>query len=274
MPNSFKVAIEFDVALPCESLVEKFYSCFIEWGAAFAGGHWDSEGYTLDELIKTNQEYISGCSKDLDDGGYYQIKFSFGEFSEVRGHWNKLDDELSFTLLITEDDFYEETEQGKKELPDRMNLVKELCFKLWELPATACIQTAWDSSETQPRCKDICEKCPPMAETFAIIDENIYLESWRIHGKRIGKNGVLLECDNNWLTKFKPSFEYGTEVAAYLEKAVDAIKKEHHYHWADVSLFNKNCRYAIEEIQGDLHYVRYTKSSTGKISIITFCKGD
>ena len=55
-----------------------------------------------------------------------------------------------------------------------------------------------------------------------------------------------------------PKFAYGYDVNVYLEKAAEKFKTEYHYHWAAVSLFDDQVRYAIEEIDGEYHYVSYT----------------
>ena len=52
-------------------------------------------------------------------------------------------------------------------------------------------------------------------------------------------------------------FEYGYDVSAYLEKAVEKIKEGKHYHWVDISQFSKQYRYEVEEENGEYHYVRY-----------------
>lgn len=53
-------------------------------------------------------------------------------------------------------------------------------------------------------------------------------------------------------------FPYGLDVNVYLNKAVERIKEKYHYHWADLSLFHKQYRYAIEEEDGQHHFIRYT----------------
>ena len=54
------------------------------------------------------------------------------------------------------------------------------------------------------------------------------------------------------------TFEYGFDVNVYLQKAIDVLKTEYHYHWASVSLLHDQVRYAIEEENGVHHYVSYT----------------
>lgn len=53
-------------------------------------------------------------------------------------------------------------------------------------------------------------------------------------------------------------FSFGYDVNVYLNKAVERIKEQHHYHWADLSQFHKQYRYAIEEEDGQCHFIRYT----------------
>lgn len=53
-----------------------------------------------------------------------------------------------------------------------------------------------------------------------------------------------------------PKFRYGYDVKVYLEKAVETIKEK--YHWADKSQFHNQYRYAIEEEEGERHFIRYT----------------
>lgn len=64
----------------------------------------------------------------------------------------------------------------------------------------------------------------------------------------------------NWTFAAKltdSKFIYGTDVNVYLEKAVERIKEKFGYHWADLSQFHKQYRYAIEE-DGQYHFIRYT----------------
>lgn len=60
-------------------------------------------------------------------------------------------------------------------------------------------------------------------------------------------------------------FEYGYDVEVYIQKAVEILKNQYHYHWADSSLFNKQTSYAIEEENGEYHYIRYTTFSEDDI---------
>lgn len=259
MPNYFSIIIDFDPSLNNQTLVSDFYDRFAECGASFIGGYFKSEGYSFEKVLEANREYLAGRSKDPHNGGFYQIMFRFGDFSEFRGYWHKSEDDLKFWLIVPQDEFYAKSKDGTKELPERMDLVKNLCLRLWELPAVICIQTSWESSGLAPKFNDISADCPPFTEIFSIIRDDKYSDGWLFESKPIEKNGILLTCEDNWLTKFKPKFEYGTDISAYLERAIEELKTAYHYHWADVSYFEPAYRYAIEEIKGEFHYVRYEK---------------
>lgn len=53
-------------------------------------------------------------------------------------------------------------------------------------------------------------------------------------------------------------FPYGLDVKVYLDKAAERIKEKYYYHWADPSQFHKQYRYAIEEDNGQYHFIHYT----------------
>ena len=53
-------------------------------------------------------------------------------------------------------------------------------------------------------------------------------------------------------------FNYGLDINVYLKKAVERIKEKYYYHWADLSQFHDQYRYAIEENAGEYHFIRYT----------------
>lgn len=60
-------------------------------------------------------------------------------------------------------------------------------------------------------------------------------------------------------------FTYGFDVNVYLNKAVERIKEKNYYHWADLSQFHDRYRYAIEEVEGQYHFIRYTLFSENDI---------
>lgn len=60
-------------------------------------------------------------------------------------------------------------------------------------------------------------------------------------------------------------FSFGFDVNVYLSKAIERIKEQYHYHWADLSQFCNQYRYTIEESNGQYHFIRYTEFSEGDI---------
>jgi len=92
MPAYFSILCEFDKNAISESFVKDFFDCLDLNGVHFLKSCRTAEGYTLDELIAVNQNYVSG--KALHNGSMYQALFLYGDFSEVRGYWSVCDEML------------------------------------------------------------------------------------------------------------------------------------------------------------------------------------
>ncbi|MDD5823242.1 MAG: hypothetical protein PUD55_02265 [Firmicutes bacterium] len=199
MPAYFGFNIEFNKDAQNNSLVQVLFDALAENKVNFNGGFRRSEGYTFEQQIKANQDYVNG-SDDMHNGSFYQALFSFSDFSEVRGYWKVSDGELMFHMIIPEEDFYEYVEHKTVHLTDKMNAVKDLCVSLWRMvPSILCIQTFWECSEIPPKYCRISAKRPPQTEPFSIVQKLKYNDAWCINGRAIERAGMLLEIDENWL---------------------------------------------------------------------------
>lgn len=63
---------------------------------------------------------------------------------------------------------------------------------------------------------------------------------------------------------FKEHFLLGTDVDAYVNEALKRLKKQ--YPWAKKSLFKKNYRYAIEDVDGQQKFIKYYDRDDGTSS--------
>ncbi len=199
MPEYFSVEIEFDKTAETGSLVRDLFDCLAKEGVSFLRGDRKSEGFSIEQQITVNQNYINDNGDDR-DGSYYQTQFRFLGFSEVRGYWDVDRDSISFALIIPEFDFYEELENyERKRHEEKMNAVKELCVHLWKMLSVVSIQTAWECSDVPPMYAELSAKYPPQTEPFSIVPSAKYHPQWGMTEQPIERDGVLLEEEENWL---------------------------------------------------------------------------
>lgn len=196
MPAYFSIRTEMNTVGVDSYLVRDFYNQLIEAGVIFLSGYWRSEGFTYDEQIKINQDYLN--HKNQEDGPLHQAQFQFNDFSEVRGYWYFHDDVVVFNLLIPEEDFVEYTDVGVTRHRERMDEVRDLFVRLWEFPSIVAIQTHWECSDIPLLCRELSPKAPPQTEPFSIIHKAVYHHQWGIAGRDIIRNGILLERVEHW----------------------------------------------------------------------------
>ena len=105
-------------------------------------------------------------------------------------------------MIIPEDDFVEWTKTNGEYIPhhkfEKMNLLKTFAKILWNSIEILAIQTAWECSDCPPKANHILSKIKPQAEPFCIIKESALIDKLGLPLEKIGKNGVLIEDQDNW----------------------------------------------------------------------------
>ena len=194
MPAYFSINFEFKQT-ETDALVRRFFAFLEKEGVHFLRGFWKGEGFSYEQIINANQNYLNGKSRN--DGSFCQVQFRFMDFSEVRGYWDVDESSIRFNLIIPEDDFLDITERKARRIEENMAAARDLCIRLWKMPAIVAIQTAWECSDVPPRFAEICDGVDPQAEPFSIVPLEVY-QLCHTSGRRIARNGALIENNDNW----------------------------------------------------------------------------
>lgn len=129
--------------------------------------------------------------------------FEFLDFTEVRLFVinNKNSNTFHYILIIPEDDILELTLIDNKykisKNFEKMNILKDLAKQIWiNNKDVLAIQTGWECSDFPPKAEIILKDGKPQCEPFCIIQNQNISNDYNY--EIIGRNGVLIENNDNW----------------------------------------------------------------------------
>lgn len=204
MPAYFSINIELNKT---NTIIEDFSKSLLLFGLNFKSGYWGFENDSFAEIIKWNQEKLNNnfqlASNEHHANDYKQMVFEFLDFTEVRLFVinNKNSNTFRYILIVPEDDILELTLIDNKykisKKFEKMNILKDLAKQIWiNNKNVLAIQTGWERSDFPPKADIILKNHQPQCEPFCII-QNLNINT-EYEYEIIGRNGVLIENNDNW----------------------------------------------------------------------------
>lgn len=205
MPAYFSVSFELNKS---KTAIKDFCYALIDAGLIFKSGYLEFENDSFDDIVAYNQNKLDhnfqlGYTEPFSHD-FKQMLFIFSVFTEARLFVmnDKKSSTFKFNLIIPEDDFVEWTKNNDEYIAhkkiEKMNLLKAVAKTLWNSLEILAIQTAWECSDCPPRAKYISSKTKPQIEPFCIIKESSLIDKLALPFEKVGKNGVLIEDQDNW----------------------------------------------------------------------------
>ncbi|WP_051656935.1 hypothetical protein [Butyrivibrio sp. AE3004] len=158
-------------------ILQDFYKKLSSAGMQILSGYWQFMDMPMEEIIAINQKklednYELGFDENADND-YIQVMYDFCSFSEVRLFIMNHPDEGIFTIhiIIPEDDLLTISDGRIIYDQKKINPLKDLSVKLWELPFVDIIQTSLELSDDIETKGKIKNGAPLAVEPFAIIPD-------------------------------------------------------------------------------------------------------
>ena len=198
MPTYLSVSFQYSKEKITGQTVRHFCDALLRSGLSFAGGYWESEGASYDEIVCWNQRKLEQ-NFELGDAEHYshdykQMLFNYMDFSEVRLFiMNERESPyFSFELIIPEKEFFIPTPHTEALRLDRLELVENLAVQLWACETMDCIQAGWELADEAVSYADIAAGKPPRMCPFCIIPQSILREEWQVEYRRVGRDGICI----------------------------------------------------------------------------------
>ena len=195
MPPYFDMTLLFEHERVQPNFVRDLYGRIIELGFPFERGCDRTQTTDMEEIASLSQELLDqGVHRDL---RLVQVRFRSRCYSELRGMWMCLEPQVSFSLVIPEDDvlYYDD---DVRFLPDRIEPMRRLAVELWESQCVDVIETTIEFDHGFHQLPSVVGGDGLSVRPFAIVPERIignfpsgFFVSYQTLG--IGNGGVLVE---------------------------------------------------------------------------------
>lgn len=205
MPAYFAINFELNKS---KTTIKDFCNALIDVGLVFKSGYWGFENDFFDDIVAWNQNKLDNnfqlAYTEHHSQDFKQMLFDFSDFSEIRLYITNDENPstFDFRLLIPEDDLVEWTKSNGEYIPynhtEKMDLLKEIAKLMWNRLELLAIQTVWECSDCPPKAKKFSSATKPKVEPFCIIKKSSIVDKLRLPFEEVGRNGVLIEDNDNW----------------------------------------------------------------------------
>jgi len=199
MPTYLSVNFQYSKRLLSGQTVREFCDALLRCGLTFAGGYWEAEGNSYDDIVGWNQAKLEQNFELPEDAhythGYRQMLFSFGDFSEVRLYIlnERKEPFFSFELIVPEEVLLtEETATGQRLQSRPFAMIEDLAVRMWEEGQMDCIQAYWEIGDRPKPFADIAAGVQPCCMPFCVIPRQVLRDKWKAPCRQVGRNGCLI----------------------------------------------------------------------------------